>query len=443
MGIFGNQHPLHRIVHRRLLLRLAAAALAMAIITTVTVLLVERNRVSDEAVAHVVGRARMFHERFGHLYAKPTAVDPSALREAFLVFHEAMEKSPLGEFVAFRIWRVDGTPLTEVIKDDYGLARQVQEAMAKESAPVLNEGIRSEPMRIGGKRHLRVVFPIKDFSGKTLGIADTLFAFSPETIRAFRRDGIRAGLWIGIAVLLTAAILYPVVLQLTAQLVGFSVRLLDANLDTLETLGNAIAQRDGDTNAHNYRVTILSVRLGEEVGLSPPEMRALIKGAFLHDVGKIGIPDRILLKPGGLDPEEYELMKTHVQHGREILGKSSWLQDALNVVLFHHEKLAGKGYPQGIEGEEIPATARIFAIADVFDALTSKRPYKAAFTFEQAMKILEEGRGTQFDPALLDAFSRIARTVYDRFQGKEGVPREELDGILRRWFREEMDPTRF
>jgi HD-GYP domain-containing protein (c-di-GMP phosphodiesterase class II) len=292
---------------------------------------------------------------------------------------------------------------------------------------------------VGGRPHLRILLPVRAASGERIAVADTLFAFSPETIRGFRRQGIRAGLWIALTVLLTAAILYPVILHLTRRIVNFSVRLLDANLDTLETLGNAIARRDSDTNSHNYRVTILSARIGEEIGLPAAEMRTLIKGAFLHDVGKIGIPDDILHKPGRLDPEEFETMKTHVDQGREILGRSSWLQDALGVVLYHHEMVAGKGYPLGIAGEEIPLTARIFAIADVFDALTSKRPYKNPFSFEQAMEILEEGRGTHFDPRLLDVFSRIARPLYDRFGGRDDEPREELAGIMRTWFREEMD----
>ena len=175
----------------------------------------------------------------------------------------------------------------------------------------------------------------------------------PET-----REPLRAGN--RIAVLLTTAILYPVILRLTRRVADFSVRLLEANLETLETLGNAIARRDDDADAHNYRVTILSARIGEEVGLPPATMRALIKGAFLHDVGKIGIPDRILQKPGRLDPEEFDVMKTHVEQGHEIVSRSSWLQDALRVVLFDHEKVAGDGYPNGVAGEKIPVTARIF-----------------------------------------------------------------------------------
>jgi HD-GYP domain-containing protein (c-di-GMP phosphodiesterase class II) len=441
----GRRHPLERFVHRTLLLRLAAAALAMAAVTSLAVVLLERDRVSGQAVAYALDSARIFHARYGGLYADPARVDAAALREAFLDFRRNATRSSLGEFASFRLWRADGTLLAELFMEEYELASAVRAEVARESAPPAAAAGRadSRTVRVGGRPHLRITFPVEDPSGRTIGVADGLFAFSPGTIRAFRRDGVRAGLWIAVTVMLTAAILYPVLLHLARRIVRFSVRLLEANLDTLETLGNAIAQRDSDTNAHNYRVTILSARIGEELGLPAADMRTLIKGAFLHDVGKIGIPDRILLKPGRLDDEEFEQMKTHVEHGRAILGRSSWLQDALNVVLFHHETVAGKGYPRGVSGEEIPVTARIFAIADVFDALTSKRPYKNPFSFDQAMKILEEGRGTHFDPKVLDVFSRIARPLYERFEGKDAVPREELAGIMRTWFRDEMESLEY
>ena len=439
-GSEGRRHSLQRFVHRTLVLRLAAGALAMAVFAGLAALLLERNRVSAEAVAYALGRAELFHSRYGNLYADPASADAGALRKAFLEFRETREKTRLGDVVAVRLWRMDGTPFTEVFIEEYDLAGAVRAAVLRQGAPKpADGGAHSETVRVGGRPHLRIILPVRGASGETIAVADMFFAFTPETIRGFHRQGLRAGLWIAFTVLLTAGILYPVILRLTRRIVDFSVRLLDANLDTLETLGNAIAQRDSDTNSHNYRVTILSARIGEEIGLSAAEMRTLIKGAFLHDVGKIAIPDRILHKPGGLDHEEREVMKSHVGHGQEILGRSPWLQDALSVVLCHHEMVAGKGYPRGIAGEEIPVTARIFAIADVFDALTSKRPYKTPFSYDEAMKILEEGRGMHFDPHLLDVFSRIARPLYERFGGKEDVPREELAGILRTWFREGMD----
>ena len=439
-GGLRGRHSLQRFVHRTLLVRLAAVALTMAVLAGLSALLLERNRVSGEAVAYALGRAELFHSRYAHLFADPARVDAGMLRKALTEFSRTGGETSLGDFVAMRVWGMDGAPVTEIYKEEYDLADAVRAAAARAPAPKpADGGTLSEPVRVGGRPHLRILLPVRAASGERIAVADTLFAFSPETIRGFRRQGIRAGLWIALTALLTAAILYPVILHLTRRIVNFSVRLLDANLDTLETLGNAIARRDSDTNSHNYRVTILSARIGEEIGLPAAEMRTLIKGAFLHDVGKIGIPDDILHKPGRLDPEEFETMKTHVDQGREILGRSSWLQDALGVVLYHHEMVAGKGYPRGIAGEEIPLTARIFAIADVFDALTSKRPYKNPFSFEQAMEILEEGRGTHFDSQLLDVFARIARPLYDRFGGKDDAPREELAGIMRTWFREEMD----
>jgi len=164
----------------------------------------------------------------------------------------------------------------------------------------------------------------------------------------------------------------------------------------------------------------------------------LIKGAFLHDVGKIGIRDNILLKPASLTEEEFSVMKTHVSQGRVIVNRSAWLKDALEVVGYHHEKINGLGY-LSIKGGEIPVTARVFAIADVFDALTSKRPYKEPFSFEKSMSILEEGRGSHFDPELLDTFKHVAKPLYDRLSGRDEVPRDELKEIIRKYFEEGMD----
>jgi HD-GYP domain-containing protein (c-di-GMP phosphodiesterase class II) len=144
----------------------------------------------------------------------------------------------------------------------------------------------------------------------------------------------------------------------------------------MEALGRAIAKRDSDTGAHNYRVAWIAARIAERLGLSGSAMQALIAGSFLHDVGKIGIPDAILLKPGRLDEQEMDTMRTHVAQGEEIVTGMGWLDGAQAVVAAHHEKWNGSGYPRGLAGEAIPLAARIFAVADVFDALCSKRPYK-------------------------------------------------------------------
>ena len=137
-------------------------------------------------------------------------------------------------------------------------------------------------------------------------------------------------------------------------------------------------------------------------------------------------------------------MKTHVDKGADIVHRSSWLQEGTRVVGYHHEKFAGGGYPHGLKGEDIPITARIFAVSDVFDALTSQRPYKKPLSFEETMDILEQDRGRHFDPAVLDAFGKVARELYDRYSGHEGDElQEELASVVMTYFSAGMETLRY
>jgi HD-GYP domain-containing protein (c-di-GMP phosphodiesterase class II) len=235
-------------------------------------------------------------------------------------------------------------------------------------------------------------------------------------------------------VLLTAIVLYPIIMRLVKRLEALSIMLLTANLNILKALGSAVAKRDSGTDAHNYRVTIYAVRLAEAIGLDNESIRVLIKGAFLHDVGKIGIKDFILHKPGRLTVEEYDEMKLHVSHGLDIIRSSEWLDDAAAVVGGHHEKYDGSGYDREVAGVDIPIIARIFSIVDVFDALTSARPYKGPMSYEETMNILNKGRGKDFDPELLDAFSSIAGEIYDKYAGGGGSPEDEVIAIEKKYF---------
>ena len=181
--------------------------------------------------------------------------------------------------------------------------------------------------------------------------------------------------------------------------------------------------------------------MGEAIGLKGHALRNLLAGAFLHDVGKIGIRDPILLKPGKLTPEEFEIMKTHVSLGVEILKKSSWLSGAREVVEFHHEKYDGSGYLQGLQGEAIPINARIFTIADVFDALTSVRHYKASWAVAEAVAVLKNGAGSHFDPELVDIFAGLAPELY-QFIGELDANQLEavMNPILGPYFLNIMEP---
>lgn len=205
------------------------------------------------------------------------------------------------------------------------------------------------------------------------------------------------------------------------------LRLLEQNISTAQMLGHAVAMRDHDTSEHNSRVAWFSGRMGEELGLDGEAIRSLMKGAFLHDIGKIGIPDSVLLKPGRLDSREKRIMQRHALLGSELLLPLPWFNDALPVVLHHHEHFDGTGYPHALKGEEIPLIARVFAMVDVFDALLSVRPYKKAYTFEKTLSILQEGSNKHFDSLLLVAFCGIARQMHEQVVDRSA---EEVQHML-------------
>ncbi len=151
-------------------------------------------------------------------------------------------------------------------------------------------------------------------------------------------------------------------------------------------------------------MTDLTVALGQRLGVDEGGLIALRWGALLHDIGKIGVPDRILNKPGPLDDDEWEVMRAHPGIARELLAPISFLQDAIDVPAHHHERWDGRGYPDGLAGEEIPLAARVFAVVDVWDALCSDRPYRRAWTAEAVTRHLRENAGHHFDPAVVEAF---------------------------------------
>jgi CHASE2 domain-containing sensor protein len=192
-----------------------------------------------------------------------------------------------------------------------------------------------------------------------------------------------------------------------------TAELRSTQLDVVHRLGQAAEARDGETGLHIQRIGHLSRALGMAHGMSVTEADLLQQASAMHDVGKIGIPDRILLKPGRLEQSERTLMQTHTTIGAGILSGSTspLLQMAEEIALTHHERFDGSGYPNGLRGEEIPVPGRICAIVDVFDALMSARTYKDAWTLDAALDELRDGRGTHFDPELLDEFIELAPSL--------------------------------
>lgn len=174
--------------------------------------------------------------------------------------------------------------------------------------------------------------------------------------------------------------------------------------ETIEGWARALDLRDDETEGHSRRVTALTVRMAREMGVSDEELVHVRRGALLHDIGKMGIPDRILNKPGPLTEEEWEVMKRHPVYAYELLAPIPFLRRALDIPYCHHEKWDGTGYPRGLEGELVPLEARIFAVADVWDALRSDRPYRDAWSEDEALRYIREQSGKHFDPAVVEVF---------------------------------------
>jgi len=194
--------------------------------------------------------------------------------------------------------------------------------------------------------------------------------------------------------------------QIILELKTANQELQESYLDTIHRLVLAAEYKDEDTGDHIVRMSRYCAFIANKRGLTPMEVQHILYASPMHDIGKIGVPDNILMKPGKLTDEEFETMKTHTTIGAKILAhsKSEILKVAEQIGLYHHEKWNGTGYPHGLSGDTIPLTARIVALADTFDALTSKRPYKDPYPFEVAYNIIKKERSQHFDPAIVDVF---------------------------------------
>jgi HD-GYP domain-containing protein (c-di-GMP phosphodiesterase class II) len=277
---------------------------------------------------------------------------------------------------------------------------------------------------------MQLLLPLHDRKGSTIAYLEGIYQVDIKTFNRIKSDIINSLILVVLIVLITSIILYPIIISLNKGLIRLSSDLLNGNIELLDVLGSAIAKRDTDTNSHNYRVTIYAIRFAEMLGLPSPDICNLIAGAFLHDIGKIGIRDNILHKPDCLTDEEYAVMHTHVAIGTDIIKKSKWLVGAREIVEFHHENFDGSGYMKGLQGSAIPLNARIFTIVDVFDALTSRRPYKEEFDYNKAMKILVQGSGIRFEPLLIGQFAKLSRALYQEIAHAPDVELESILGAL-------------
>jgi len=245
------------------------------------------------------------------------------------------------------------------------------------------------------------------------GITPVVVIAPDDAPRALLRDCFRAGARDVLCVGELAQALAPA-LQRALQVESALAQLQRSYDQTLEALVSALDLREQETADHSLRVALYALRLALRLGVAQSSLRDLYHGSLLHDIGKIGIPDGVLLKPGRLTEAEWVVMRTHTRLGAEILGGIGFLEPARDVPLCHHEAWDGSGYPAGMAGAAIPLHARIFAVVDTYDALRSKRPYKPAHSHARSLALLREVAGVRLDPEIVEAFSAELATTWTR-----------------------------
>lgn len=333
-----------------------------------------------------------------------------------------------GQFLLARIYDPAGHLLGQAV------SRQADRRLADYASPTPLpfdlEHARSQRVQIDTVSVLELSLPlVRD--GHTWALLQGIYHASPANQKAIHDEILNGVALVVLAVLVTAIVVYRLTISLYRRLSRPSTTAQAGNLEVLEVVGNMIASRDAESSAHNYRVTLYALSLAHEAGLPESAMNGLIAGSFLHDIGKITVSDAILRKPQRLSESEVGEMRLHVRRGVDLVKRSRWLAEAREIIEFHHERFDGSGYPRGVGGERIPLAARIFAIAEVFDALTSVRPYKSAASLEDALEIITREAGRHFDPRLVADFLVIAADVHGKWQhAAEDVLRAALEPHL-------------
>ncbi len=421
-------------LNKRLFIRLLLASMAISVVFAGVVLLYELSRVNDRIVAIAVQESNVFLESLEVDLADQSSNKNTAVADELNRLSRTRKDSPFGHFILSEVYDRDENQIANTNEEG---TRAIEELLDSEphAFPAAGDIWHKKALYKGGI-YVQALVPLVETSGNLVGYFEGVYKIAPQIVDEIETALLTTLVMVTAVVLATSLVLYPLILSLNRDLLTRSRLLLNSNLNALEVLGAAIAKRDSETRAHSYRVVIFAVRLAEAVGIGTQAMRRLIKGAFLHDVGKIAISDTILLKPDKLDEAESEIMKSHVLEGIDIIANSEWLREAGEIIRYHHERYDGTGFMEGLQGEDIPLGARIFAIADVFDALTSKRPYKEPYPLEEAVRILEQGRGSHFDPALLDIFlgivGRLNREIAE-LETKQGVE-AEARALTRQYF---------
>jgi putative nucleotidyltransferase with HDIG domain len=404
---------------------LLASALVLAVGAVVLSTVLTRSLTSQSVADH-----RESLTQYVNGVLRPTLVRRNSLRVSphvsSLLLGELRRDRDL---VTVKVWRPNGVlawtnRAPERIGKHFELEGNLEKALDGHPAGSigkLDEDENAVERALGFDHLLQVYAPIRAGSGKVVG-AYEIYANSAglESTLSSRRHLLWAAvaavflaLWTALALLVRGA--SSTLRRQTRQLRERSQALLDSyrrleesSLEAIESLNATVEAKDPDTAGHSLRVQRVALALGEELELPPARLDALRFGALFHDIGKIAVPDGILIKPSKLDYWEYAQMKTHSAEGARIVGKFGRLREAVPVIRHHHERWDGGGYPDGLAAEEIPLEAAIVGLADSWDAMTTDRPYHRGLTPQEAFAEIRNGRGTQFSPEVVDAFFTAA-----------------------------------
>ncbi len=404
-------------IHKRILVRLLLVWAVLSIIISAAVYAVEMRRVDEFVISLATAESARISDAYRAYYYDQS---PERLSRLSVKVRQELKRM---HFLLIEIYSQDKDRIVlDTLQD---LDNEILAVEEREHEHLMGDRPHLDKLRMAGRLYLKIVVPITDEKEQNvIGYFEGVYRVEKATLSVIRSRIATSIVQVVVVLFLTAAVLYPVIFGMQKDLLKLSRDLLAANIGMLKALGGAIAKRDSETHLHNYRVTIYAIRLAEALGITGRSMQGLIKGAFLHDIGKIGISDAVLLKRGDYSKEDVDDMQSHVRHGVDILKSLAWFRDAVDVVGFHHERFDGSGYAAGLQGPLIPLATRIFTVVDVFDALTSKRPYKERFSFERALEIMQEGRGKLFDPDVLDAFLALAGQLYEEINP---VTEEDLE----------------
>lgn len=413
-------------IHLRLIKRIAAICILTCICICGAAVFIEYRQIEPALLDAAEKEARLF---IPLLLTKDTAAD-TGQDIAAAALGDALAHT---SFIAVRLFDAGGAMLMEKTRPG---GTEINKQFSDKGILLPLTGDRVGTWIYQDKRlFLYSVIPVSGLQDDTLiGHIESIYRSSFADITGFmKRLGLSCLIGVG-GVILCSLLLYPGLIMFHNHLIKSGSDLNRANGFLLKHLGAALAKGDVADPGHNHRVLIYGIRLAENQKLTRTQIRDFIQGAFLHDIGMLGIDSGTLMKRGPLDQDERSSLQEHVKTGAAAIKPYKWLRQSRDIIFCHHERYDGSGYPKGISHEDIPFSARIFTIVDTFDALTSDRPYRDAPDLEKAIELLQLESGSQFDPVLLSAFIEMApklHGVVSRLKGK--ALERELNGVLKKY----------